>query len=450
MRKAHVIGPGGTVDEVSMENVCGWIAQTAQSPARDRLRGTQQADWLIIGAGITGLSAAHALAAMHPQSRIVVVDRQRAAQGASARNSGFVVAHENPVGDELIDRSGFADYQVDTSISRAASEEVRTLIARHRIDCDFRDSGYFFAVNDPDKLDHVEAKLQTLNAVGASAQFLEGEQLSRKLGTRHYQAGIWCGNGNGLLQPAKYVKGLLEALPANVKLYENTDITGLERTSKGRLRANGFGGSIEARRVLVCLNAFVARSGIPDSGTFAMELSASLTRPLTDAEFRAIGSVEPWGVLSTRPLGATVRLTPDRRVMIRNTAEYRTKDLSLGALAVRRQHHALGLQRRFPWLTEQDIHYTWTGHLSASRSGQPYFAKVDSNLYAIAGCNGSGVARGTLWGRLMAEWASGHQSPLLQSVIQRAQPGWLPPRPLFDLGALLRMRIEAVRARSEI
>lgn len=34
------------------------------------------------------------------------------------------------------------------------------------------------------------------------------------------------------------------------------------------------------------------------------------------------------GVLSTRPLGATVRLTPDRRVMIRNTAEYRTRDLS--------------------------------------------------------------------------------------------------------------------------
>ncbi|UWF51555.1 FAD-binding oxidoreductase [Pseudomonas sp. N3-W] len=433
-----------------MENVCGWIAQTAQSPARDRLRGTQQADWLIIGAGITGLSAAHALAAMHPQSRIVVVDRQRAAQGASARNSGFVVAHENPVGDELIDRSGFADYQVDTSISRAASEEVRTLIARHRIDCDFRDSGYFFAVNDPDKLDHVEAKLQTLNAVGASAQFLEGEQLSRKLGTRHYQAGIWCGNGNGLLQPAKYVKGLLEALPANVKLYENTDITGLERTSKGRLRANGFGGSIEAKRVLVCLNAFVARSGIPDSGTFAMELSASLTRPLTDAEFRAIGSVEPWGVLSTRPLGATVRLTPDRRVMIRNTAEYRTKDLSLGDLAVRRQHHALGLQRRFPGLTEADIRYTWTGHLSASRSGQPYFSQVEQGLFAVAGCNGSGVARGSLWGRLLAELASGSSSPLLDAVMERAQPGWLPPRPFFDIGARIRMQLEAVRARTEI
>jgi glycine/D-amino acid oxidase-like deaminating enzyme len=433
-----------------MENVCGWIAQAGSVPVRDRLSGTQKADWLIIGAGITGLSAAHSLAELHPQARIVVVDRQRAAQGASARNSGFVVGHEHPATDELLGHAGFAGYEVDTSISRAASDEVRQRIARHGIECDFRDSGYFFAVSDPAKLTHVEEKLATLKAVGASAQFLQGEQLIQKLGTRHYRAAIWCGNGNALLQPAKYVKGLLNALPDGVTLYENTEITGLERLDKGRIRANGIDGCIEAKQVLVCLNAFIPRAGIDDSGTFPMELSASLTRPLSDEEFRAIGSVEPWGVLSTRPLGATVRLTPDRRVMIRNTAEYRSRDLSNSELSLRRQHHVLGLQRRFPSLTEQDIQYTWTGHLSASRTGQPYFAKVEEGLFAVAGCNGSGVARGTLWGRLLAEMASGASSPILRSVMHRAQPGWLPPKPLLDIGAMLRMRVEAVRARTEI
>lgn len=433
-----------------MENVCGWIAQAGSAPVRDRLSGTQKADWLVIGAGITGLSAAHSLAEMHPQARIVVVDRQRAAQGASARNSGFVVGHEHPGTDELLGHSGFAGYEVDTSISRAASDEVRQRIARHGIECDLRDSGYFFAVNDPAKLTHVEEKLATLKAVGASAQFLQGEQLIEKLGTRHYRAAIWCGNGNALLQPAKYVKGLLNALPESVTLFENTEITGLERLDKGRIRANGIDGCIEAKQVLVCLNAFIPRAGIDDSGTFPMELSASLTRPLSDEEFQAIGSVEPWGVLSTRPLGATVRLTPDRRVMIRNTAEYRSRDLSNSELLLRRQHHVLGLQRRFPSLTEQDIQYTWTGHLSASRTGQPYFAKVEEGVFAVAGCNGSGVARGTLWGRLLAEMASGASSPILRSVMHRAQPGWLPPKPLLDIGAMLRMRVEAVRARTEI
>jgi glycine/D-amino acid oxidase-like deaminating enzyme len=136
--------------------------------------------------------------------------------------------------------------------------------------------------------------------------------------------------------------------------------------------------------------------------------------------------------------------------MIRNTAEYRSQDLSLSELATRRQHHVLGLQRRFPMLGEQDIQYTWTGHLSASRSGQAYFAKVEEGVFAVAGCNGSGVARGSLWGRLLAELASGGNSPLLQSVMERAQPGWLPPKPLLDIGAMLRMRIETARAKSEI
>jgi glycine/D-amino acid oxidase-like deaminating enzyme len=433
-----------------MKNECGWIAQVQSAPTRDRLSGAQKADWLVIGAGITGLSAAHALAQLHPQARIVVVDRQRAAQGASARNSGFVVAHEHPGNEELLGSAGFTEFEVDTTISRAASAEVREMIARHGIECDFKDSGYFFAVSDPRKLTHVEEKLKTLRVLGAAAQFLEGEQLVQKLGTRHYRAAIWCGKGNALLQPAKYVKGLLDALPQSVTVYENTDITSLERLGTGRLRANGVEGSIEAKQVLVCLNAFVPRAGIQDSGTFAMELSASLTRPLTDAEFRDMGSVEPWGVLSTRPLGATVRLTPDRRVMIRNTAEYRSRDLSTSELSIRRQHHVLGLQRRFPWLGEQDIHYTWTGHLSASRSGQPFFSQVEEGVFAVAGCNGSGVARGTLWGRLLAELASGMDSPMLDSVMRRAQPGWLPPKPLLDIGAMLRMRVEAIRAKTEI
>lgn len=270
------------------------------------------------------------------------------------------------------------------------------------------------------------------------------------MGTEHYHSAIWCGNGNALLQPAKYVKGLLDALPANVTLYENTEITGYERLGGGRIRAKGINANLEAKQVLVCLNAFIPRAGINTSNTFPMELSASLTRALNDKEYQRLGDGQPWGVLSTRPLGATVRLTPDRRVMIRNTAEYRTRDLSGSDLLQRRKHHVLGLQRRFPWLEEQDIQFTWTGHLSASRSGLPYFSKVEEGVFAVAGCNGSGVARGSLWGRLLAEMASGASSPELRAVLSRAAPGWLPPRPFFDLGARVRLRVEAVRARTEI
>jgi glycine/D-amino acid oxidase-like deaminating enzyme len=429
--------------------MCGWIAQTGDSIAQPSLRGVQNADWLIIGGGFSGLSAAHTLAELHPQARIVIVDRQRAAQGASARNSGFVVAHENPGGDELLGRQHHAYYQQSTEISRAASEEVRHRVNSLGIECDLRDDGYFFAVHDPAKLEDAALKVQTLRDAGANAQFLQGEALARCLGTDFYRAGIWCRGGNALLQPAKYAKGLRDALADNVSLYEYTDITALERLANGNVRASSAEGSVEARQVLICVGPFLPRVGLRDRAVFPLELSASLSRPLTDDEYNQMGNPAPWGVLSTRPGGATLRLTEDRRLLIRNTVEYRYRDLAGPSLGIRRQTHLRGLQRRFPWITEQHLQFTWTGHLSATRSGEPRFARVERGIYTVAGCNGSGVARGTLWGRLLAEMASGSQSPLLSKVLSQADPGWLPPTPFFDIGASVRLRYEACRAQSE-
>jgi glycine/D-amino acid oxidase-like deaminating enzyme len=430
-------------------NSCGWIAEAGEAPCRPALQGTRKTDWLVIGGGFTGLSAAHTLAELHPQAQIVVVDRQRAAQGASARNSGFVVAHERPEPAELAGQRLHNAYRRVTDIGIAANEEARRRIATLGIRCDLSDAGYFFAVHDPAKLEEAQAQVQTLREVGASAEFVHGEALSRRLGTSFYQAAIWCGNGNGLLQPAKYAKGLLETLPERVTVFEHTGITGLERLSGGGIRARSAGGDIEAARVIACVGAFLPRLGIAERGVFPLELSASLSRPLNAQEQAEIGHADAWGVLSTYPAGATVRLTPDRRLLIRNTVEYRHRDLAGRALDTRRAMHLRGLQRRFPWITDAHLQYTWTGHLSATRSGEPRFARLDNGIHIAAGCNGSGVARGTLWGRLLAEMASGGQSALLTAVLHHAQPGWLPPRPFFDIGAAMRLRYEAHRAESE-
>ena len=38
-------------------------------------------------------------------------------------------------------------------------------------------------------------------------------------------------------------------------------------------------------------------------------------------EYENIGEPKEWGVLPVRPMGATVRMTKDKRILIRNTAE---------------------------------------------------------------------------------------------------------------------------------
>ena len=46
-----------------------------------------------------------------------------------------------------------------------------------------------------------------------------------------------------------------------------------------------------------------------------------MTRKLTTEEFKSIGQPKEWGVLPVRPMGATIRMTKDRRILIRNTVE---------------------------------------------------------------------------------------------------------------------------------
>ena len=44
-----------------------------------------------------------------------------------------------------------------------------------------------------------------------------------------------------------------------------------------------------------------------------------MTIILTNDEFESLGKPKEWGILPVRPMGATIRMTRDRRILIRNT-----------------------------------------------------------------------------------------------------------------------------------
>ena len=77
--------------EIVNDSTCSWINDLTPRTNIKTLQSNNDCEWLIIGAGYTGLSAARKLGQLYPNQKIILVDAQLAGEGASGRNSGYLV-----------------------------------------------------------------------------------------------------------------------------------------------------------------------------------------------------------------------------------------------------------------------------------------------------------------------------------------------------------------------
>ena len=73
------------------DNGCGWLNQLPKRLNNKKLNENLISDYLIIGAGYTGLSTARKLYEIDNKKKIIIVDAQLAGEGGSSRNSGYLV-----------------------------------------------------------------------------------------------------------------------------------------------------------------------------------------------------------------------------------------------------------------------------------------------------------------------------------------------------------------------
>jgi glycine/D-amino acid oxidase-like deaminating enzyme len=243
---------------------------------------------------------------------------------------------------------------------------------------------------------------------------------------------------------------MIDILPNNVVLYENSCLLNWKKI-KDTISCEFKNVKINTKKIIFATNGFLKSLGIKSSYNFPITLTASMTRPLTDDEFKSIGQPKEWGVLPVRPMGATIRMTKDRRILIRNTAEVHNPfKMKKSDLEKRSINQKIGIKKRFPHLPEDIIQSSWSGVVSRTRNSSQIFEKIDKNIFA-AGCyNGSGIGVGTLFGEQIAIKASEENTKEIETIEARNKPTWLPPQPFLNLGVKTRLIYERLRARSEI
>ena len=429
------------------DNSCSWIKDLTIRTNIKIFKKDIDTDWLIIGAGFTGLSAARKLSQIYPNQTIIIVDAQLAGEGASSRNSGYLV--DTTLNDGFTSNKELENYKKKADIYKLGIEAVKRFIKEHQVDCDWNECGKYFASSKKEDKKILENFSETLSKLGFQHNILFNKDLIKRFGTNFYNIALHT-KGGILLHPGKLIRAMIDTLPENINLYENSPLLNWQKFN-GKINCNFRNGSIKTKKIIFATNGFLKSLGIKPNYNFPITLTASMTRSLTDDEFKSIGEPKEWGVLPVRPMGATIRMTKDRRILIRNTAEvHNPYKMSKSELNKRSIKQKIGIKKRFPQLPDDIIQSTWSGIVSRSRNSSQIFEKFDDNIF-VAGCyNGSGIGVGTLFGEQIAIKASNENTNEIKTIEARNKPTWLPPQPFLNLGVKVRLVYERLRAKSEI
>ena len=429
------------------DNKCSWVNDLNPRSNIKILKKNEECEWLIIGAGYTGLSAARKLGQLYPNQKIILADAQLAGEGASSRNSGYLV--DSTLNDGFTSNKELKNYKKKTDVYSLGIKAVKNFIAEYQVNCDWNESGKYFASSKLEDKKILNNFSNTLSQLNFEHTILEQQDLSKKIGTSFYKIALYT-QGGILLHPAKLARSMVNALPNNVKLYENSCLLSWSSV-KDYVSCNFTEGKVVTKKIIFATNGFLKSLGVKANYNFPITLTASMTRQLSEEEFSSIGKPKEWGVLPVKPMGATIRMTKDKRILIRNTAEVHNPfKMSKEILNERSKIQKNGIKKRFPKLPEDIIQSTWSGIVSRTRNSSQIFEKLKENIFVAGSYNGSGIGVGTLFGEQIALKASNEQTSEIETIEKINKPTLLPPKPFLSMGIKARLFYERLKARSEI
>lgn len=232
-----------------------WWVDAGRPEAPPEVPLPAEVDALVIGAGLTGLSAALTLA--RGGRSVLVLDAGEPGIGASSRNGGMVGG-----GHRLSLEAMTAKFGRNTAVAllREAHIEshafVRTLMAEEEIDCDYAETGRFRGFWRASEYETTARATETLHAaIGLEAELIPRERQREEVASDLYRGGIVYPRHGGL-NPARWVKGLLAvAIRAGAMVQGHTAVTALARHGAAH-RVETPRGSVRAGQVLAATNGY--------------------------------------------------------------------------------------------------------------------------------------------------------------------------------------------------
>ncbi len=431
--------------------VTGWNAILEEQAPAITLEESQQCDFLIIGAGFAGLSAARRLSQLKPGARIIVLEAKRIAEGPAGRNSGFMIdlPHDLSSNDYLTTQE---NDQKQITLNRQAIAFAQDAAKEYILPKEaFNICGKINGAAGEKATQHNFDYAKHLEALGEPYKMLDAQGMKKLTGSSFYQSGIYT-PGTAMVQPAIYIRGVSSGLGNKVSIFSNSPVVALDKQNNQWI-AKTHKGSVTAPKVILATNGHIESFGYFKRRFVHVILYASMSRALNQAEADLTG-IENWGITPSDPAATTMRkisCSRGTRIITRNRISY-APDMKVSEVLLQQMErtHVKSFTKRYPDLSHVKQEYTWAGRLCLSRNGVSAFGEVEQGLYSACCQNGLGLARGTLSGMAIAELAVEGETELAKAFLAEDKPQKLPPAPLDTIGANAFMRWSEFKARKEL
>ncbi|MEZ0273572.1 MAG: FAD-dependent oxidoreductase [Roseimicrobium sp.] len=382
-----------------MKSESYWLAQSGK-PSFPKLSSNLKVDVLVIGGGITGVTAA--LLIQETGKQVALVEKY----SIGGAETGHTTAHLTYMTDtrlsDLVSTFGEDHALASWDAGARGMEQIRTLVEAHHIDCEFRTVPGFLAEaantedksEEQDRLRH-EAELAAKH--GFEVAFLDSVAPTGDCGIRFAN--------QHKFHPIKYVWALAKsAAQAGVQIFENANVTSFDE-NPAQAAIGDY--SIAYDQVFIAthmplqgnqgtLSALLLQTKLYAYSTYAIQATApSGSLP----EFIWSDTAEPFNYLR-------VDRQPTGDILV-----YGGKDHKTGQEPDTEKYYAELAHDLASMIPGIKVEHRWSGQVIETPDGLPYIGAAGDGQFIATGFSGNGFTFGTVAAVMVADEIAGRKNP---------------------------------------
>ncbi|GAA3971891.1 NAD(P)/FAD-dependent oxidoreductase [Mucilaginibacter dorajii] len=365
----------------------------------ERTSFIDNADVIIIGSGLVGLSAALHLKKQQPALKVLVLERGFLPSGASTKNAGFACFGTVSEQIEVINRSSEAEAMHLVNYKWRGLQRLRQNLGDENIGYHQYGGHELFmaderepAKNAFDQIDHLNKLLQ--QAIGEPDIYAVADERIAGFGLNKVSHIIY-NPFEGQIDTGKMMRALLyKVYELGVLVLNNIHIDAIEQgdnfinllTTQGRFKAG---------KVILATNAFASQL-FPDLDVVPGRGQVLITKPVPGLKLKGTYHFNE-GYYYFRNI--------DNRVLFgggRNLDYQAEETFDFGHTDTVKEKLVSYLHEVILPGQNVDIDHWWSGIMGFGQDLSPIVKQVQPNVFCAVRCNGMGVAMGSLVGEEVA------------------------------------------------